>query len=284
LRDRTRPKRRARKQTVRSRQKGKKKIVGAVLVSVFLIALISIGVASIVFKHAKRVPETNCLVSGPIAYTAVLFDATDQVSEIQKISLVNLMTEIRESILKDGAIAIYSVNGKGKISHPEIEICNPGSPQQINQLTTGERLAKKRWDQEFRKPINQLLSKNFGGGNAPISPILEAVQAISVQSFDALKARGLANIPMKLIIVSDLIQNSKSISFYQNIPSLTDFKNSNLYKRLRANLNGVQVEIHLLNRKTKRNIQNSKLVNFWTSVIVEEGGRIVKYKPLTGSS
>jgi hypothetical protein len=284
LRDRTRPNRRNRKQTAKSKQKGKKKFVGAILVSVFLIALIGIGVASFIFKPAIRIAATNCLATGPVAYTAILLDATDSVSEIQKISLANLMIEIRESIVKDGAIAVYSVNGNGQISRPEVEICNPGSPEQINQLTTGARLAKKRWDKEFSKPLNLLFAKSFGSGDAPISPILEAVQAISAQSFDALKARNLENIPMRLIIVSDLIQNSKSISFYKNIPSLAQFKKSKLYKRLKASLNRVDVEIHLINRETKRNVQNVKLVNFWTSLIMEEGGRVVKYKPLTGSS
>lgn len=284
MRERRRPKRSSTRKTAGTLRKSRRTMIGIVLVSVSILALVGVVGAMIHFKPEDRHADTNCPTRGPVSYTAVLLDATDQVSEIQKISLTNFMTNVRQSIPRDGAIAIYAVNGFGKISKPELVVCNPGSEEQINQLTEGQRLAKRRFLLEFKKPIDTLFSQEFSGQEAPNSPIMEAIQAVSVQSFDALKARGLENIPMSLMVVSDLLQNSNSISFYQKIPSFKEFINSKLYRRLRANLTGVDVEIHFLTRETKRNIQNTNLIKFWTALFREEGGNVTKYKPLTGAS
>jgi len=225
---------------------------------------------------------TNCPVKGPQSYTAVIIDTTDSVNAIQKIAIRNAFSQIKSGIPRNGALAVYAAGFKGDLSRPETVLCNPGHAGEIDPLIEGQRIAEKMWREGFEKPLESVLEKMLSLGDANNTPLLEAVQSVSVQSFGPLKAAGRDDVPKKLIIFSDMLQHSDHLSLYGGVPDAKKFMKTEAYRRIRSDLRGVEVTIHLVRRETKKPIQGTTLIKFWEELINGEGGRLVHFNPLEG--
>jgi hypothetical protein len=86
----------------------------------------------------------------------------------------------------------------------------------------------------------------------------------------------------RLVVFSDLLQHSQSLSLYTEVPRAEDFTRTEAYRKLRADLRDVDVEIFLIRRETKKRIQSPELIRFWEELIAAEGGRVSRYKPIEG--
>ena len=73
------------------------------------------------------------------------------------------------------------------------------------------------------------------------SPIFESIQSIAVRAFGALPE---SNKDRRLVIASDMLQNTPEYSQYHGIGSFEEFKRSQYYRRVRADLRGVEVELY----------------------------------------
>lgn len=276
------PRRAARTPTSREVKARKGKIAGIVVIICVITAFASFFAYKLFNPKPQIDAETNCPKTGPATYTAIVIDTTDSINAIQKIAIENEFSQIKAQVPKFGALAIYAAGFEGEVSKPVFAQCNPGDVSQMDKLREGRILVKKRWTKDFQQPLDRVLQKMLSRTPADNTPLLEAIQSVSVQSFGQLRGFGKDEVPKKLIIISDMLQNSVNLNLYKQIPPIQQFLKSEAYKKIRSDLRDVDVSIFFIRRQTKKGIQGPKLLRFWEDLILAQGGRLIHFKPIEG--
>ena len=276
------PRRAARILTSRAQKARRTKVAGAALIICVVATFGGIYLYQYLNPKPKIDTATNCPIAGPVSHTAVIIDTTDSINAIQKMAVENEFAQIRAQVPKFGALAIYAAGFEGEVSKPEFSLCNPGDAREMDWLREGKILVEKRWKEGFQQPLDKVLQKMLSATAARKTPLLEAIQSVSVQSFGPLRASGKNPSLKKLIIFSDMLQNSERLSLYDKVPTAQKFMKTEAYRRIRSDLRDVEVVIFFIRRQTKKGIQGSELLRFWEELIERQGGRLVHFKPLEG--
>ena len=250
---------------------------GAPLIVIAVLLLTGL-IGAYAFVASKRVDlnsETGCPTSGPSAVTAILFDRTDPINDKQRLYLENKLDAFRERTQKFEEVDTYSLEDQGDdIVKPLRRICDPGKGKDVSILTGNPKLLRERWEKQFDAPLREMLEDRLRGGGARNSAIFEAIQSVSLQSFQ--KSGLAADAPRRLIIISDLIQFTKTLDFYKGDLNYQNFQLTNEARRLHTNLNGVSVEVLFIPRARPDRID--RLVRFWTNWFVDQGARKDSFK------
>ena len=77
---------------------------------------------------------------------------------------------------------------------------------------------------------------------------------------------------MRLILVSDMLQHTDGASHYRGLTAFDAFRETSFYKKIRADLRFVEIDIFYVHRDTKKKIQGAIHVNFWRNFFVDQGG------------
>jgi len=251
-------------------------------VGVPLIALALVLIIGILGAYAILVPDrveiddaTGCRLSGPSAVTAILFDRTDPINDKQKLFLQNKLDTFQTTIQKYEEVDTYSLEDQGDhIVSPVKRLCDPGKGTDVSSLTGNPRLLHDRWERKFDTPLREMMEKMREGGGAKTSAIFEEIQSVSLQSFQNTKVS--SNTPKRLILISDLIQFTKTLDFYKGDLNYQPFQQSNEARRLRTNLAGVSVEVFFIPRARPDRI--NRLVEFWKNWMLDQGARPDSFK------
>jgi hypothetical protein len=206
---------------------------------------------------------------------------TDTLGPIQRADLSAFMDDLRDQVPKYGRLDLYAVSSIG--NHPLQALfrsCNPGSGRDVASPLVGNPvMADRAWKQKFADKLDEALNQIVNSKDADNSPIMEDVQSVSVTSFEG---DGEGADEKKLILVSDLLQFTKRVSFYVGAPDFSAFKSTDYYKEIRTELRGVRVTISIIPRETRRNAQNKKLYDFWTTYFADQGAIVESWRPLKG--
>lgn len=222
--------------------------------------------------------DTLCPLDGPRALTVILVDRTDRLNTVQREALRVRLDEVRAHIPQYGAIALFSIGPtENELLRPEVYMCNPGAVAEASPVYQNMRRVEQRW-QTFTQRLEQAFATAVQAGEQPASPIMESIQSAALATF----ARTTSNIPKRLIIASDLLQHSPALSLYQRLPRFVEFKNTEVFRQLRAPLMGVELEILYLRRPTNRAVQNKALIEFWQQYIGENGGQLTSVIAIEG--
>jgi hypothetical protein len=252
-----------------------RKGVPLIVIAALLLAGLIGAYAFVASNRVDLDAETGCPTTGPFAITAILFDRTDPINDKQKLYLENKLDGFRERTQKFEEVDTYSLEDQGdNVVRPLLRICDPGRGTDVSSLTGNPKLLLERWEKQFDARLQEMLESRLQGGGAKTSAIFEAIQSISLQSFQ--KAKLTRGAPRRLIIVSDLIQFTKTLDFYKGDLSYQNFQQTNEARRLHTNLNGVSVEILFIPRARPDRI--NRLVSFWTSWFVDQGARNDSFK------
>lgn len=226
------------------------------------------GYITLVRDRVEIDAATGCPTSGPSAVTAILFDRTDPINDKQKLFLKNKLDSFQEKTQKHEEVDTYSLEDQGdRIVRPLLRLCDPGKGTDVSSLTGNPELLRERWDQQFDTPLREMMDALREGGGAKTSAIFEAIQSVSLQSFQNPKAG--VSAPKQLIIISDLIQFTKTLDFYRDDLNYQTFQQSIEARRLRTNLSGVSIEVLFIPRARPDRI--NRLVRFWTNWLVDQG-------------
>jgi hypothetical protein len=224
--------------------------------------------------------ETLCPSDGPRSVTVVLLDTSDSLSVLARTELKVALEDLAYKTPIHGLLelrVIPSPNPGGTIAFSK---CNPGDGSNLSEITAAPQLVRRRWQAGFREPLEQALRAGFDGADAKSSPIMESIQQITAERFasdvDQLKER-------RLIIASDMIQNSDGYSQYKGDLSYERFQKSSAYQRLQANLYGAAVSIIYVPRSGV-NINSVSHLSFWERWINASNGTLVAAKRVQGAS
>ena len=234
--------------------------------------------------HEQLDPDTLCpSTSGPSSYWAVIIDGTDSYSRIQWQDIQNHFNRIKGSVPKHGMLAVYTVpENPSKALNPRIELCNPGSGENLDIWTGNPELARRRWNREFDAPIDSIFRSLDQSGSLQRSPIIETVTAINVASEETLTRFpnvGSSSIERRLYIVSDMLQHTERYSHYSGEkPSFDRLRDMSFYDRLKTDLSGWKVSIlyALRDQSRAKSIQGMDHLEFWNEFFFRAAGVIGK--------
>lgn len=206
----------------------------------------------------------------------ILIDATDPYSEIQKRAVLRYIEEIKQNLSIHARLAIYTIRSEHRKTTPEISLCNPGDGRHLSPLTGNPKLAEKKWRERFANKIDEIVEE-ASQARGDTSPILEYVQAISVDGFQRKPKK------KALHIISDIRQNTPTYSHYRNGISYQYFTNNRFNETYLADLHDVEVVILDIQRPDKIAAQRRMLIRFWEQYFDEMGAKVKRAKPIAGA-
>src|SRR5205823_1437091 len=136
------------------------------------------------------------------------------------------------------AYAVDRINDH--VTSPVIHRCNPGNGNDLNALYQNPDLARRHW-KTFSEDLNKELERVMNLAASTTSPIFEAIQATALRTFNVPAYK---DVPKRLVIVSDLIQNVPGkLNQYKGTQNFSEFKHLAYFTEVRADLTGVTTSI-----------------------------------------
>ena len=235
------------------------------LIGVVLSSLIGVFVFSQLNK-AERTDENLCPAkSGPAAGLAVLLDLTDPLKRVQLERLRRFIDRRIAEAVPNTLIAVGAVRVDASARGPDFTLCKPASGEQASKIYENPRRIEERYRKKFRQPLDNIFERMLRSPTANSSPIMESLQALLVGAPGFVDAK----YPRRVIIVSDLLQNSAAFSFYRG-DNWRRFVHSPNAQRLAGRLEGVVVEICRVPRPNAR-VNEAEVDDFWVNYFDRAG-------------
>ena len=250
------------------------------------LAVLALGVlgagANLYIGTARRPaldPSSLCPIDGPHSVTVVLLDSTDDIPEIAKRQVRTALVDMAETLPAHGFLEIRLLDSNTSGGRSIFQKCNPGDGSDLSEYTSNPQLAKKRWMDGFRQPLDDALEAGFRPLPGKISPIMETVQRIAVDRFTGRLAE---YIPKSLVLISDMIEHAPDYSQYTGDLSYERFKASRAYQKVRTDLHGANVQIYYIQRMSGKPINSAEHIRFWADWIRDNNGRLKRASKLQG--
>lgn len=199
-------------------------------------------------------PETN-------RYTAVVIDATDRISELRRSEIVDwFKNTFGESLARFERVAIYEVRPREEspipmLSDPDFDKCAP--PVRANKWIENPRLVREQFEQQFMKEMLSVVDGLASQDEARWSPIIEVLQ-ILYEDYQ------------RIVLVSDLMQNTPDCSLYQRQSDGRYHSGCQDYSRV--SLDNKNLEVVLIRRSKLVSLQDSALMEFWKNFMETRRG------------
>ncbi len=271
----------ARYKSASARRDQKKAYVSGVIILGVLVAFAGIGwlwYTSV--TGARELDKVTLCPSDPDSTAILLVDVTDPMTVAQRQDFRNQLDKLRDSIPRFGRLSIARVDStSAELLHPVITRCNPGKASDVSEETGNPKKLQKLWDEGFSAPLQQAFETISQASPAGQSPIMESIQSVALTDLNRGAA---ATKPRKLVIVSDLLQHTNDIDFYKPLPDADGLINSPAFKKVRADLNGVIVELWMLQRGDSDKTQTRELIDLWEAVLREQGATVVRVYNVSG--
>ena len=253
----------------RNRTAKRKNVVGGVIGLLALAILIALFVRG--QRGSRAFDAANCPVDRDYAaQIAILLDPSDTLTNVQEGSgAPRVLETIENEAPATTEIRVYTVGRAGRgYTRAVFRVCKPVHPDDVGSFTGNPALAARRYREEFLAPLRGTLGALLDVEGDSISPIMEAVQGAAVSAFQPRDA----DIPRRLLVVSDMIQNSRNLSFYRDSVDFGPLSRNPDYGTLRVDLSGVEVSVFLLARRGGAGrIQGGTLRGFWEDYFLDQG-------------
>lgn len=260
-----------------ARQRNKHIALGVAALSA-VIAVVGLVVYFIITREGPPDKTTLCPAKGPKGHVILLVDKTDPLNFTQSASFRTLLEGLAERGIEPGYLLSVFALGEDyrETAKPVFEKCNPGKGEGKSELTDTISKLQKQFRTEFLDPMLDLADILQGSQPAKASPVFEMIQLVSINGFRKRAVDG----PRRLIIVSDMLQNTPQFSMYRGIGEFSAFQGSDYGKRMQADLKGVAVELHYVMNTPQ--LQNRRHLKFWEDYFSGAGARIAAVRPMEG--
>jgi hypothetical protein len=267
----------------RSRRSGELwKLLAAVLLTFFALLGSTVGVYvwTTAARPLVRDQTTFCPLEGWKAITVMLLDTSDPLPKPTTDEVTKLLTDIVDDLPEYALLEVRILDPAFGAGRLVFSLCNPGDGRGLNEFTGNPILAKRRWKERFREPLDRALDSGLQPQRSDTSPILATLQGIAIDRFTG-KAAG--QITKSLVIVSDMIEYGKDYSQYRGDLSYQRFKATPAYAKFRTDLNEATVQILYVQRCTARPIDSGAHIRFWIDWVQDNAGHLSKAIKLQGA-
>lgn len=245
--------------------------------------LVVIGLASGAFwwwsqKKSGIDPTTLCPIRGPSGHNILLIDKTDPFNLPQKASFDLIVNDLVNKQTPPGyLLSIYVLGDDFKAqTKPLVELCNPGDAKGHSEFTENTKQLNRQYKERFLKPVAEQTTQLLSINTAQESPILEMIQMVNLNSIQRHNVDG----PKHLIVLSDLLQNSKPLSMYKSVPTFETFNATSYAQKVKSNFEGVDIKVHLL--QNAPHLQKQNLFDFWKKYFENSGASSFELMLLPG--
>lgn len=224
---------------------------------IILIAAVLSITAGLLYLSFIQAPAA--CVGSTIAVAEILIDLSDPLPEVTKSQIEQqVMYKISTNNFEGALVEVRILNPSQPAGDVVFSACHPGNGDDVSEINADPTRAKLKWEQEFLKPFSSVLNNALSGSHSsPSSPILETLQAITVQQF--LSKPGQKN----LIVVSDMLQHSNVVSFYQHdVRNYFNIEAQAMWPQVKPILDNVNVEYFVLGRRSSK-ATTADLKYFW---------------------
>ncbi|MBU6223967.1 MAG: hypothetical protein KGP13_03985 [Burkholderiales bacterium] len=223
-------------------------------------------------------PKTLCPLHGPLGHNILLVDKTDPLNLAQKAAFDLLVTDLVSNKTPPGFLLSIFVLGDNFVAQnkPLVELCNPGDGKGHNELTENIKQLNRMYKDRFLNPIFEQSTQLLSIAPAQESPILEMLQMVSLNAIQKHHVDG----PKTLIILSDLLQNSKQLNMYKGLPNFAQFTNTPYAQKTKIHFQEVDIQIHYLQNSPQ--LQGEGLFLFWREYFKAAGSKSVALVALPG--
>ena len=237
----------------------------------------------------ERLDPQGCPPDGPTREVVVLFDASDPLTPKHRAEIGRILEEMLDpsrssrhgnlAVREKERVTVYVLESSAMDLQPAEQICHPGNPADrswVDDLLTGGVLARARWDL-FRSELGGVVAGLFpedGRLSGEESPLLETIAVITARHARSRRADDQSG-TTHLVIVSDLLQHTGSLSHYETYPHPDQVP-----REMTTDLSRVEVSLFRLEREQYAPFQTPDHFYWWTDFVEEMGGVVVWQQPL----
>ena len=261
------PKRLPRPSEVRRKQQTRRAVV---ILGVSALAVVGVGVALALNRTPATDPQTGCIAgqTQPTAHTLVLVDQTDPLSSHQIDYVKALILAEYARLRPYSELTVRGVRADPDDAGQSFSRCRVRRGTEVLGIASNPDMIEAA----FRRTVGDALANYLNGlrdvPSSPRSPIVEAVDnAVDAPDFwSNLRER-------RLVIVSDMAQNSSNLSEYKGLGSGLDPSQA-VRNELGRDLKGVSVRIHYVRRPDLSGIQTASQRDFWRDWFTSQGANV----------
>lgn len=235
----------------------------------------------------KRLDENLCPSNEPVTRnTILLLDTSDTLTAKHLEELRRLVKELQEPsgspafrVAEGEALIVYELPQYRKDLVPVMKVCNPGDrPDEWSlrdDLTKGRMIALRNW-QRFSERVEPLFEAAETEAEHAQSPIIETLGVIVPRHApSSRRAQFETNSRTHVIVFSDLLQNSGTLSHYGPYPPAKEIGKTAGLRQLQTDLTGIEVSLFRLERGKYARWQSRDHYYWWTELITSFGGRVI---------
>ena len=243
--------------------------------------------------QAVRLDENLCAIGRqPTRSTILLLDTSDPLSPQHQAELNRLLREMNPEFQVDENSDFFVAPGEELVVYemteelggfePSLTLCNPGlnpnARERWRDLVEGRAIAQRRW-QMFDDRIQELFAMEEAPSQSS-SPLIEALGVIVPRHVTSDRSLAQEVSPVHLILYSDLLQHSESLSHYGPYPPADQLLTTPALRHLGTNLGGVEVSIFRLDRSRDSRWQTVDHYYWWTELVQELGGQVIRQESI----
>lgn len=265
----------------RRSKKEKSDKIGYLLIGIVVLIIGAVGVFIAMNRGVEVDKKSMCRLDGDFDRHIVILDMTDNYNKIQIQQIKHIIENIVDNLDVSEQLQLFFINNTlPSEMKPAFALCNPGDGEGKSEIYSNPKLFKKRWDKRFHTPLKAKLATLSGNYTSTTSPILETIQAVNNIALPYVRD-DLHH--YKVTIISDMIQNSKNLSFFKTHGSaLKKFINTPEYMKVRTDLKDVDINIVMVRREKFESLQSRAYVDFWIEVLSNMSANVENIKVTDG--
>jgi hypothetical protein len=258
------------------------RIASWILGSFMVVAIIG----GIIFIASNRPIALNPITGCPIDSSliakniSIIFDTTERLIPSQREEVKNRIGREMETLKENTKVTFYRVESNQSSGIQQVTFTPQNTQLEINEFCRGPSPWGASPNQEaLARQLPGLFGDAFIGivGNSPqsFSPLIDALRYVAATLTN--------NSPEnKVIVISDLIENSQVLTMYDRnwLNLYNDNKNQVLRQRPIYPSN-TDIEVYLLNRP-QYSIQDQEFLEFWFEVLAGDGTVNIDFKNISG--
>jgi hypothetical protein len=239
-----------------------------------LVVLVALGATGGYFawSYASSRPSINaatlCPEDGPTGAFVVLLDLTDPLTPQQGARLRALLEDRIAGLPQDTMISFGVVSNDETRRGTLFSSCKPADGREASRIYENPTLITQRFEEDFMRPLRAGLDEAMRAGVEDRSPIMESLQTLIAES-PAFETSDGAH---ELVIVSDLLQHSETLSFYRG-EGWEELRASGGTERLARNLGGAWVSVLRVPRPGASALAREQVDAFWARYFDMQGAR-----------
>ncbi len=220
----------------------KKDKQGFLLIAGVAVLVLALFVANYQRSNKPKLDERSCSADIARSTTVVIDRSDDTPSQTLDEILARTKRFVSEHAQEGELVSLFEISGSSRTSlKPVFSACLP--QRDGNDLYENRRKIQRYFDERFAKPLDQALA------HPPVrsesSPISEAIIDLSASQYLAAPAN-------RLIVFSDLLQNSPNASLYRCSSAkaaIADFKSHRAGAIERPSFRNVAIELNVIPRE-----------------------------------